>query len=76
MSLMSPTTPASPASVTSPTPPIRVERGEATDEELAALTVLLLSRSALAGQGAEPSSPGTTSWRPHAFHAPHSWQRS
>ncbi|MFE1882465.1 acyl-CoA carboxylase epsilon subunit [Streptomyces diastatochromogenes] len=60
----------------SPTAPIRVEKGEATEEELAALAVLLLSRSALAGSGAEPSSPGTTSWRPHAFHAPHSWQRS
>ncbi|MFE2102690.1 MULTISPECIES: acyl-CoA carboxylase epsilon subunit [unclassified Streptomyces] len=58
------------------TAPIRVEKGEATQEELAALAVLLLSRTALAGSGAEPSSPGTTSWRPHAFHAPHSWQRS
>ncbi|MGW2704498.1 acyl-CoA carboxylase epsilon subunit [Streptomyces sp. NPDC001340] len=60
----------------SPTAPIRVEKGEATQEELAALAVLLLSRTAPAGSGAEPSSPGTTSWRPHAFHAPHSWQRS
>ena len=63
----------------SPTAPIRVEKGEATEEELAALAVLLLSRTALAGSGAEapsPGSPGTTSWRPHAFHAPHSWQRS
>ncbi|ANP50111.1 hypothetical protein J2Z21_001183 [Streptomyces griseochromogenes] len=61
---------------TSLTPPIRVEKGEATDEELAAIAVLLLSRGALAGAGAEVTSPGTTSWRPHAFHAPHSWQRS
>ncbi|MEU5535483.1 acyl-CoA carboxylase subunit epsilon [Streptomyces sp. NPDC020362] len=67
---MSPTAPAS------LTAPIRVEKGEATDEELAAIAVLLLSRSALAGNGAEAVSPGTTSWRPHAFHAPHSWQRS
>jgi hypothetical protein len=59
-----------------PTAPIRVEKGRASDEELAALTVLLLSRGALAGAGAHPSSPGTTSWRPHAFHAPHSWQRA
>ncbi|MFE8944873.1 acyl-CoA carboxylase epsilon subunit [Streptomyces sp. NPDC002076] len=65
-----------PVSPASPTPPIRVEKGQATDEELAALAVLLLSRGALAGADAEPSSPGTTSWRPHAFHAPHSWQRS
>ncbi|MFJ9815438.1 acyl-CoA carboxylase epsilon subunit [Streptomyces sp. NPDC101151] len=67
---MSPTSPASLA------PPIRVEKGEATQEELAALAVLLLSRSALAGAGTDPATPGTTSWRPHAFHAPHSWQRS
>ncbi|MBJ6640824.1 MULTISPECIES: acyl-CoA carboxylase epsilon subunit [unclassified Streptomyces] len=60
----------------SPTPPIRVEKGQATDEELAALAVLLLSRTALAGAGTEPGSPGTTSWRPHAYHAPHSWQRA
>ncbi|MER6332050.1 acyl-CoA carboxylase subunit epsilon [Streptomyces sp. NPDC001034] len=60
----------------SPVPPIRVEKGEATDEELAALTVLLLSRTALPGPGADTSSPGTTSWRPHSFHAPHSWQRA
>ncbi|MFH8337836.1 acyl-CoA carboxylase subunit epsilon [Streptomyces sp. AM6-12] len=65
-----------PVSTPSPTPPIRVEKGEATDEELAALTVLLLSRTALAGPGTEASSPGTTSWRPHSFHAPHSWQRA
>jgi len=56
------------------TAPIRVEKGEATDEELAALAVLLLSRTAMAGP--EPSTPGTTSWRPHGFHAPHSWQRA
>ncbi|MEV7684946.1 acyl-CoA carboxylase subunit epsilon [Streptomyces bungoensis] len=60
----------------SPTAPIRVERGEATDEELAALAVLLFSRSALAGPGTELGSPGTASWRPHPFHAPHSWQRT
>ncbi|MEU9993214.1 acyl-CoA carboxylase subunit epsilon [Streptomyces sp. NPDC048045] len=76
---MSPTSPLSPAPPVSPaclTAPIRVEKGEATDEELAAIAVLLLSRSALAGNGAEAASPGTTSWRPHAFHAPHSWQSS
>ncbi|MFJ5997462.1 acyl-CoA carboxylase subunit epsilon [Streptomyces sp. NPDC092370] len=57
-----------------PTAPIRIEKGEATEEELAAVAVLLLSRSARAGTGTEISSPGTTSWRPHPFHAPHSWQ--
>ncbi|WP_369392523.1 acyl-CoA carboxylase subunit epsilon [Streptomyces sp. CG1] len=57
-------------------PPIRVEKGEATEEELAAVAVLLLSRGALAGAGAEPAAPGAPSWRPHTFHPPHSWQRS
>ncbi|MFS4091620.1 acyl-CoA carboxylase epsilon subunit [Streptomyces sp. AF1A] len=61
---------------TAPIAPIRVEKGRAGDEELAALAVLLLSRGALAKAGAQPSSPGTTSWRPHVFHAPHSWQRA
>ncbi|MFE9774358.1 acyl-CoA carboxylase subunit epsilon [Streptomyces sp. NPDC005931] len=57
-----------------PTAPIRIEKGQATEEELAALTILLLSRRARPGPGTEASSPGTTSWRPHPFHAPHSWQ--
>ncbi|KOV69191.1 acyl-CoA carboxylase epsilon subunit [Streptomyces sp. MMG1121] len=61
---------------TSPVPPIRVERGQASAEELAVLAVLLLSRGALAAPGTVPASPGSTSWRPHAFHAPHSWQHS
>ncbi|KUN90318.1 hypothetical protein AQJ66_00425 [Streptomyces bungoensis] len=65
-----------PAPAASPTAPIRVEKGEATAEELAALAVLLFSRSAQAGPGTELGSPGTASWRPHPFHAPHSWQRT
>ncbi|MBV2355229.1 acyl-CoA carboxylase subunit epsilon [Streptomyces sp. J2-1] len=71
---MSPT--SAPAPLPTPVPPIRVEKGEATQEELAALAVLLFSRAALPDDGTEPATPGTTSWRPHAYHAPHSWQRS
>ncbi|MGN5380606.1 hypothetical protein BIV25_22325 [Streptomyces sp. MUSC 14] len=70
---MSGSAPLPPAS---PVPPIRVERGQATAEELAALTVLLLSRSAQTAPDAAPATDGGTSWRPHAYHAPHSWQRS
>lgn len=57
-----------------PPPPIRIEKGQATDEELAALAALLLSRAARAGVDVQASTPGTTSWRPHPFHSPHSWQ--
>ncbi|MFC7820062.1 MULTISPECIES: acyl-CoA carboxylase epsilon subunit [unclassified Streptomyces] len=57
-----------------PPPPIRIEKGQATDEELAALAALLLSRAARAGVDAPTPTPGTTSWRPHRFHPPHSWQ--
>ncbi|NEB74589.1 acyl-CoA carboxylase subunit epsilon [Streptomyces sp. SID14478] len=60
--------------MSSPTPPIRIEKGQATAEELAALTVLLLSREALAGPGAEPSTPGTSVWRLSPFQAPCSWR--
>ncbi|MFI1484453.1 acyl-CoA carboxylase subunit epsilon [Streptomyces sp. NPDC020747] len=51
---------------------LRIEKGVATPEDLAALTVLFLTR-ARATAGA-PRAPGTTVWRPHGFRAPHSWQ--
>ncbi|MCI0382973.1 acyl-CoA carboxylase epsilon subunit [Streptomyces sp. CNQ085] len=57
-----------------PPPPIRIKKGQATDEELAALAGLLLSRAIRAGSDAQASTPGTTSWRPRPFCAPHSWQ--
>ena len=56
------------------TPCIRVEKGEATDEELAALTVLLLTRATQSATGTEAHSPGATGWHPDPFHPPHSWQ--
>jgi len=57
------------------TPGLRIEKGETTDEELAALTVLLLSRTALAFPVDGPDSPHPTSWHPQPFDAPHSWRK-
>ncbi|MGY1502753.1 acyl-CoA carboxylase epsilon subunit [Streptomyces sp. QTS52] len=58
------------------TPGLRIEKGKATVEELAALTVLLLSRSALALRvGGPDSSHPTSSWHPQPFDAPHSWRK-
>ncbi|MEV0323692.1 acyl-CoA carboxylase subunit epsilon [Streptomyces sp. NPDC050658] len=59
---------------------LRVERGRATEEELAAVAVTLLSLAARrAGEGggdAEP--PGAGPWREAgdagAYRAPHSWR--
>ncbi|MCX2967461.1 acyl-CoA carboxylase epsilon subunit [Streptomyces sp. TRM70308] len=60
---------------------VRVERGRASDEELAAVTALLLARAA-SGPGAAPeaTAPRRTParWRrlerTPGFRAPHSWQ--
>ena len=62
--------------------PIRVEKGEASEEELAAVTALLLARAAAGTRHAEvPASRRRTTkagWRrlerQHGFRAPHSWQ--
>lgn len=59
---------------------VRVERGHASDEELAALTAVLLARAAARGQDAtdyvRPRS--TAGWRrlerQSGFSAPHSWR--
>lgn len=54
---------------------IRIEKGAVTPEELAALTVLFLSRPPRTAPGAGTSHPApATAWRPDGFHAPHSWQ--
>ncbi|MDQ1041672.1 hypothetical protein QFZ75_008174 [Streptomyces sp. V3I8] len=53
---------------------LRIEKGEATDEDLAALTVLLLTRAARTAPGGAYRARSTTSWRPHHFRAPNSWQ--
>jgi hypothetical protein len=58
---------------------VRVERGHADPEELAALTALLLARAA-AGETTAPAAPArsTARWRrlerTPGFRAPHSWQ--
>jgi hypothetical protein len=60
---------------------VRVEKGHAAPEELAALTALLLARAAASGSaGSEASGPvrSTAKWRrlerTPGFRAPHSWQ--
>ncbi|MFE0514233.1 acyl-CoA carboxylase subunit epsilon [Streptomyces sp. NPDC058964] len=55
---------------------LRIERGQASDEELAALTVVLLALYAEA-QESEAGRPvnGSRWWRrPHSYRAPRSWQ--
>lgn len=59
---------------------VRVEKGEASDEELAAITALLMARAANhpadAADGAGDRNPAA--WRrlerDRAYRAPHSWQ--
>ncbi|MDJ1132499.1 acyl-CoA carboxylase epsilon subunit [Streptomyces iconiensis] len=61
---------------------VRVEKGEANEEELAAVTALLLARAAATSRHAQVPvrSRRTTKagWRrlerQHGFRAPHSWQ--
>ncbi|MFK0295170.1 acyl-CoA carboxylase subunit epsilon [Streptomyces sp. NPDC090442] len=59
--------------------PIRVEKGQASEEELAALTAVLVARAA--HQPAAPVRPRTTAarWRrlerQMGFHGATSWQR-
>jgi hypothetical protein len=58
---------------------VRVEKGHAAPEELAAITAVLLARAAAEGDAA-PELPGrsTARWRrlerTPGFRAPHSWQ--
>jgi hypothetical protein len=59
---------------------LRIERGQATEEELAAVAVTLFSLVAgqAAGQEEESGEQGAASWhRPQAgggYRAPHSWR--
>jgi hypothetical protein len=57
---------------------LRVERGQVTDEELAALTVVLLALRAGHEEAEEESERphnGSRWWRrSHAYQAPRSWQ--
>ncbi|MFF7229436.1 acyl-CoA carboxylase epsilon subunit-like protein [Streptomyces sp. 2333.5] len=60
---------------------IRVEKGQASEEELAALTAVLLARAAHRPAAATPAGPHATAarWRrlerQNGFHGATSWQR-
>ncbi|MFG2864504.1 acyl-CoA carboxylase epsilon subunit [Streptomyces sioyaensis] len=60
---------------------IRVEKGQASEEELAALTAVLLARAAHRPAAATPAGPHATAarWRrlerQTGFHGATSWQR-
>jgi hypothetical protein len=57
---------------------VRVERGEADAEELAAVTAVLLARAAATNHHPPRPRRTTATWRrlerAPGFHAPHSWQ--
>ncbi|WP_077801686.1 acyl-CoA carboxylase subunit epsilon [Streptomyces sp. JHA26] len=58
---------------------LRVERGRATPEELAAVTVVLVSMLAAQGPGTDPEqAPELPSWSPEraldAYRSPYNWQ--
>ncbi|SCK34410.1 acyl-CoA carboxylase epsilon subunit [Streptomyces sp. WMMB 322] len=62
---------------------VRVEKGEANEEELAAVTALLLARAAASARhaqipGSRTAGSGKAGWRrlerARGFRAPHSWQ--
>ncbi|MCF1595355.1 acyl-CoA carboxylase subunit epsilon [Streptomyces muensis] len=60
---------------------LRVERGRASAEEIAALTAVLLARAATRPDPADEHCPdGPAGWRrlerTPGFRAPHSWQES
>ncbi|MFJ4968214.1 acyl-CoA carboxylase subunit epsilon [Streptomyces sp. NPDC088755] len=65
-------------SLTSAESVLRVEKGHADPEELAAITAVLMARAA--GRPSAPAHPGrdTAGWRrlerTPGFRAPHSWQ--
>ncbi|MEU7467882.1 acyl-CoA carboxylase subunit epsilon [Streptomyces sp. NPDC044984] len=62
------------------TPDIRVEKGHAGPEEVAAITAILLARAAALPSAAEPAHRGRAraGWRrlerENGFRAPHSWR--
>ncbi len=59
-------------------PIVRVERGHAEPEELAAITAVLLARAARQAAAPQPDTRVLAHWRrlerSPGFHAPHSWQ--
>jgi Acyl-CoA carboxylase epsilon subunit len=57
---------------------VRVARGHADPEELAAVTAVLMARAAARSAAAEEEPPTLAHWRrlerAPGFYAPHSWQ--
>ncbi|MFF1511176.1 acyl-CoA carboxylase subunit epsilon [Streptomyces sp. NPDC058326] len=57
---------------------LRVEKGHADPEELAAITAVLLARAAATPEQTDHQARTTAGWRrlerEHGFRAPHSWR--
>ncbi|WP_049573913.1 acyl-CoA carboxylase subunit epsilon [Streptomyces sp. SBT349] len=57
---------------------VRVEKGRASDEEVAAVTALLVARAAQGPTEAAPTRQSRAPWRrlerARSYRAPHSWQ--
>ncbi|WP_326596369.1 acyl-CoA carboxylase subunit epsilon [Streptomyces sp. NBC_01803] len=71
----------SPETITAPAPHlVRVEKGRASDEELAAVTALLMARASSrhAAPEGDDADRNPAAWRrlerARAYRAPHSWQ--
>ncbi|MFD3536296.1 acyl-CoA carboxylase subunit epsilon [Streptomyces sp. NPDC058664] len=64
--------------MTTPANLLRVEKGHADPEELAAITAVLLARAAATPEPADHRGRTTAGWRrlerEHGFRAPHSWR--
>ncbi|MCT2592623.1 acyl-CoA carboxylase subunit epsilon [Streptomyces sp. N2-109] len=77
---MTPTTPIAPSAPAAPTTAnlVRLERGQADAEELAALTAVLLARAAAHSRTAPSARQSRAAWRrlerQHGFSTAHSWQ--
>ena len=54
---------------------LRVEKGQAGPEEVAAITAVLLSWAAARAATGPDESPRKAGWRSRGFQAPHSWRR-
>ncbi|MDO0937280.1 acyl-CoA carboxylase subunit epsilon [Streptomyces sp. DG2A-72] len=56
------------------TPFLKVERGTASEEELAAVTAILLARAVAHPELPVDDPNSTASWRINGFQPPHSWR--
>ncbi|MEV5108040.1 acyl-CoA carboxylase subunit epsilon [Streptomyces massasporeus] len=55
---------------------LRIEKGQAGPEELAALTTVLLVRAVAGRDQRPPARTPTVRWRPPHYGSPHSWRAS